>query len=275
MRYVILRDDDTNGLTPPEYLDLLYRPWLERSLPINLAVIPNVRTDITYGQNILEGFLVTRNGTREKSVPITDNKALLDYLLAHPGYHLAQHGYNHEFVRGDCEFEHHDRADLVHRLDRGAELFAAAGCPRPNTFVAPYDRFTRTSISQVARRFALISTAWFELGRLPYAWWPRYALSKAARKPHWRAGPTVLLSHPPCHLSRRRPYPTMLSEIQQSIQTRRLTVLVTHWWEFFPDNQPDRAFIAVLHELAEYLANRPEVRVVSFEDVTKSGVPLN
>src|SRR5689334_2179799 len=102
MRYVILRDDDTNALTPVAFLERLYRPFLERGLPVNLAVIPNVRTDTTYGQNILEGFLVARNGTKKKLIPIGDHPALVEYLLENPGYHVAQHGYNHEFVRGNC-----------------------------------------------------------------------------------------------------------------------------------------------------------------------------
>ena len=29
MRYVVLRDDDTNFLTPPECLERLYRPFLD------------------------------------------------------------------------------------------------------------------------------------------------------------------------------------------------------------------------------------------------------
>ena len=37
MRYVILRDDDTNALTPIECLETLYRPFLDRGLPVNLA----------------------------------------------------------------------------------------------------------------------------------------------------------------------------------------------------------------------------------------------
>jgi len=45
MHYVILRDDDTNALTPVECLEQLYRPFLDRDLPVSLAVIPNVRTD--------------------------------------------------------------------------------------------------------------------------------------------------------------------------------------------------------------------------------------
>jgi len=273
-RYVILRDDDTNALTPVECLERLYRPFLERQLPVTLAVIPNVRTDITYGENILEGFLLMRNGTKEKVLPIGSNKELVDYLRGHPGYRIAQHGYTHEFVHGDCEFEHNHRQDLAHRLDQGMKLLCEAGLS-PAGFVAPYDRFTRTSMAEVARRFDVISTAWFELGRLPYAWWPRYLWKKATRRAHWTNGRTVLLSHPRCYLSFRRPYSTMLDQIKQSIASRRLTVLVTHWWEFFHGNELDEAFIRVLHELAAYLAQQEDIRVVSFDEVARRVVPLN
>jgi hypothetical protein len=276
MRYVIIRDDDTNALTPPEYLERLYRPFLDRALPVNLAVIPNVRTDVTYGENILEGFLLTRNGTTEKTLPITRNQGLVSYLSGNPGYRIVQHGYSHEFIRGDCEFEQHYRRELARRLERGRDLLKEAGFADIQTFVAPYDRFTSTSMREVAKRFRVISTGWFELGRLPYAWWPWYFLSKAARRTHWRAGRTVLLSHPPCHLSFRKPYQTMLEEIKQSIDSRSLTVLVTHWWEFFHDHRPDERFIGILHQLAEYLGSRnEEIKVVAFQDVAEGKVPLN
>jgi predicted deacetylase len=274
MRYVILRDDDTNALTPPSFLERLYRPFLDRQLPVNLAVIPNVRTDITYGQNILEGFLVARPRFTQKLVPITDEPTLVRYLLDNPGYHIAQHGYNHEFVRGDCEFEQHDRFDLVRRLEDGSRLLIQAGFPAPETFVAPYDRFTRTILAEVARRFRVISSAWFELGRLPFRWWPRYLLKKLGGQSHWRTSSTILLSHPRCYLSHRRPYGTMLQEIKECLQAKPLTVLVTHWWEFFRDNRPDDAFIEILHCLAEYLAHTEDLRVVTFRDVADGRVPL-
>lgn len=275
MRYVILRDDDTNALTPPGYLERLYRPFLDRHFPVNLAVIPNVRTDITYGQNILEGFLLTRNGATEAMAPINSNPRLVQYLKDNAGYHIVQHGYNHEFVQGDCEFEHHHRQDLVRRLEQGSQLLLETGFPQPETFVAPYDRFTRTSFREVARRFRIISAAWFELRRLPYAWWPQYVWSKMARQNHWQVPGTILLSHPRCFLSHRRSYATMLDEIKSAINHSRLTVLVTHWWEFFHDGAPDERFIAVLHELAEYLAGNPGVRMASFADLASGRVPMS
>src|SRR5438067_12670248 len=63
-RYVILRDDDTNALTPPECLERLYRPFLDRSLPVNLATIPAVRTDAKRPNGQPEGFLWNNGSER-------------------------------------------------------------------------------------------------------------------------------------------------------------------------------------------------------------------
>jgi hypothetical protein len=60
----------------------------------------------------------------------------------------------------------------------------------------------------------------------------------------------------------------MLDSIKEAIHSRTLTILVTHWWEYFRDNKPDEAFIAVLHQTADYLAREPGIRVISFDDVT-------
>ena len=40
MHYVIIRDDDTFAFTPPACLERIYRPFLGRGLPVNLAMIP-------------------------------------------------------------------------------------------------------------------------------------------------------------------------------------------------------------------------------------------
>jgi len=73
-------------------------------------------------------------------------------------------------------------------LEQGTKLLVEAGFMAPDTFVAPYDRFTRTSMEEVSKRFRVISTAWFELRRLPYAWWPRYLLKRRYGKSTGRLG---------------------------------------------------------------------------------------
>jgi len=357
MRYVLLRDDDTNALTPVECLERLYRPFLDRGLPVNLAAIPKVRTDVAGTHGLLEGYLFgkddmgvlfgpedassatsagefpsssptsgqrtgalgmsvssapgafesqagrfptpalapsqngkesvvsslevapasARNGDELKhrllplTIPIGSNQRLARYLQANPGYHIAQHGYHHSLN----EFASQRENDVCHRFDQGARLLMGAGFPKPRTFVAPYDKLSRIALRQAAQRFRVISTGWFELAQLPVGWWPRYALKKFCKAPHWRVGQTFLLTHPGCLLSNQRPYATMLDEVKKSVANRRLTLLVTHWWEYFRDKRPDGPFIQILHEVAAWLASQTDVKVVSFDDLAGGKVPLS
>jgi len=270
MRYVILRDDDTNAFTPVECLDRLYRPFLDRGLPVNLAVIPRVRTDAVTPQGRPEQFLFAKNGTKSLTAAIGENPTLVRYLLDNPGYHFAQHGYDHSLF----EFDSLARDDIRRRLRDGRDQLKAAGLGEPKTFVAPYDRLSRPSLQEVADEFAVLSTGWFELRRLPLGWLPKYAHKKFFNRPHWRVNGTKLLTHPGCLLSCHRPRETMLQRVKQTIASRRTTVLVTHWWEYFPNGQPDETFIPILHETADWLAKASDIKVVSFDDLAEGKVPL-
>lgn len=271
MRYVILRDDDTNAFTPVECLERLYRPFFDRDLPVNLAVIPHVLTDAVTPDGKPEQFLFAKNGTRAKATAIGQNQKLLRYLLDNPGYHFAQHGFDHSLF----EFDSPAQNEIRRKLHDGRELLKSAGLGEPKTFVAPYDRLSRVSLNQVAAQFPVISTGWFELRRLPLTWLPKFARKKFFNNPHWQVNGTKLLSHPGCLLSCHRPREAMLQSVKLSVYSRRTTVLVTHWWEYFPNGRPDEAFISILHEVAGWLANEPDIKVVSFDDVANGKVALN
>ena len=271
MRYVIIRDDDTNAFTPVNCLERLYRPFLDRGMPVNLATIPDVSTSAATPDGKSEGFLAFKNGSKAANVPIGSNRKLVEYLHANPLYHIVQHGYRHDWH----EFEKLSETELSQRLERGTQLLLDAGFSRPQTFVAPHDKFSRESLHEVANRFRVISTGWFELGRLPVAWWPKYAMRKVSAAPHWQVGRTLLLSHPGCLLSCFRPYDAMLPNISEQIGKRRVTVLVTHWWEYFREGREDNHFIANLHETAAYLASQPDIKVISFSDLLTENIPLN
>lgn len=270
MHYVILRDDDTNALTPVECLEQLYRPFLDRGLPVNLAVIPNVRTDTISTDGTLEKYLFAKKPGTPKELPIASNAKLVRYLHENPGFHVLQHGYDHSLF----EFGSDQRAEVANRLERGTAALAAAGFPKPQTFVAPYDRFSRASLGEVAKRFPVISAGWFESRRLPFAWWPQYAWKRMLNRSHWKIGRTNLLTHPGCLLSYQRPYPTMLESVKRQVESQRLTVLVTHWWEYFRNGRPDTAMLNILHETAEWLARHPNVQVISFDDPQRSRLAL-
>lgn len=273
MRYVIIRDDDTNALTPPDLLERLYRPFLERRLPVNLATIPEVATDATMEDGHPEGYLLDGHGNPEAAptLPIGANQKLVSYLLENPGYHVLQHGCYHQWL----EFEQRSQVEVLRRLQHGTWRLMEAGFPQPQTFVAPYDRLSRESLQAVAQHFRILSTGWFEWRRLPVQWWLRYLFKKLRRAPHWRVGETLLLSHPGCLLSYRRSYNSMLGSILDYINRQKVAVLVTHWWEYFRGGRPDEAFIGFLHETAEYLASNRQIKVISFEDLLTENIRLN
>lgn len=270
MHCVILRDDDTNAFTPVDCLEALYRPFLKRGLPVNLAVIPDVRTNAVRADGRPERFLFAKNGCSDLTRPIGDNENLTRYLHEQPGFCVAQHGYDHSLH----EFDSTDAGDICDRLEQGTRLLMDAGFSRPQTFVAPYDKFSSVGLREAAKRFRVISTGWFELNRLPVAWWPKYALRKMTGNSHWRMAKTLLLTHPGCLLSQGRARATMLDTVKRAVAGSRLTVLVTHWWEYFPNGQPDEPFIRVLHETAAWLADQPDVKVISFDDAASGGVAL-
>ena len=270
MHYVILRDDDTCALTPPACLERIYRPFLARGMPVNLAVIPEVRTDVRTPDGRLEGYLTAGGAPEAPLAPIGRNPGLVEYIRAEPGYHVAQHGCHHDLF----EFGGADRGELARRLDRGANLLREAGFAQPAAFVAPYDRMSRAAFVECACRFAVISTGWFEARRVPLRWWAPYALKKLGGRRHWRAGGSFLLSHPGCLLSFHRPHAGMLASVRGAVEGATLTVLVSHWWELFRGGKPDDELIGVTHEVAAWLGSRPDVRVVSFHDLACGRVPI-
>jgi hypothetical protein len=265
MRQVIIRDDDTNAFTPPECLEKLYRPFLDRGMPVNLAVIPAVRRDAKTPDGKPEGFVFAANGHAGDTNPINQNQKLVDYLRTEPYYRIVQHGCHHDTF----EFATDDEKEISRRLSEGTRHLADAGFAAPKTFVAPHDKFSRAAFRQSADHFRVISAGWFELARLPHAWWPNYLVKKARNTPHWRAGNTLLLSHPGCLLSRFRQRDQVLNQIKAALNDSPLTVLVTHWWEYFPDGNSDADFIAVLHQTADYLASQPDVKVIAFDDLAR------
>src|SRR5437764_12391401 len=94
MHTVILRDDDTNALTPIESLEKLYRPFLDRGLPVNLATIPEVKTDVRLPDGRREAFLPRLRGTLSAlpTVPLVENVGLTSSLRGNPGYSVVQPG---------------------------------------------------------------------------------------------------------------------------------------------------------------------------------------
>lgn len=266
MRTVLIRDDDTNATTPVACLERLYRPLLDKGLPVNLSVIPELNTDVRKADGCLESSIWGPRAGQPGTLPIAGNPALIDYIRAER-YCAIQHGLSHEFINGASEFETPEAAVAAARMERGRQLLHEAGLPAPAAFVAPQDRFSPAALREAARRYPVVSAGWYGPRHIPATWLPKYTWRKVTRQPHWRIGRTLLLSHPGCLLSRFKDYGAMFENVRTAVMSQEVTVLVTHWWEYFPQGQPDDAFITILHETADFLASTPEIRVVTFRDL--------
>jgi Uncharacterized protein conserved in bacteria (DUF2334) len=263
---VILRDDDTSALTPVDCLERLYRPWLDLGLPVNLATIPFVNTSARWKDGSEEGFLFAKQGNEPSHLSIAANGGLLAYLNSNEGYRIVHHGYAHDYL----EFDAKDGRKIGQLLDAGRKCFEDAGLNAPRSFVAPYDQISRAALMEVSKRFDVLSTGWFELKKLPLHWWPRYFMKKARKETHWSCGSLQMLSHPGCLLSHKRDPKTILDLVQRAVLSQSLTVLVTHWWEYFHGGKTNEAYVAALHETAAWLASREDIEVVGFDDLLRT-----
>jgi hypothetical protein len=271
MKYVIFRDDDTNATTPIECLEKAYRPWLERGLSVNLSVIPNVSTRTLLPNGQPEYYLFANHNKGKEELSIGSNPKLVSYLLQNKGYYLAQHGYRHDRF----EFDSTNRQDIAARLDKGTQAFIESGLGKPETFVAPYDRLSKVSFEEAVKRFSIISTSWFEHGRLPFLWWPKYLYNKKIlRKPHWKIHETLLLSHGPYFLSSKRSFKMILEQVEKELSSQTLTIFISHWWEYFQPEPVGSIQMDIIHRLADYFANRSDVKVVTFGDLLNQSIPL-
>lgn len=266
MRYVILRDDDTNALTPIECLEALYKPIIEKKLPVNLATIPCVSIDAKRHDGLQENFLVGDLNRYHSTVPIGDNPQLVKYLKQSPTFRIVQHGLHHKMN----ELFNRDRDALRQMYQDGLKHLQQAGFPRPTTLVAPYDMFSKEALIEGSRLFPVISTGWYQKERLPLYWWPRYALKKFKGHCHWSIGNTTFLTHPGCILSHDYPLNQILNEVKKVIEGKQyqLTVLVTHWWECFY-SKDNIKFIDVFHDVLRYLMEHPDIKIISFDDLAR------
>ncbi len=265
-RYVILRDDDANGTTSPEAIERLYRPFLARGWPVCLAVIPEVRTDVRTMNGELEGFVDASRRGAPGVAPIADNRRFVDYVRAEPKLHVVQHGLRHEIVGGRFEFDRDDARDVATRMDAGSRALRDAGFPKPSTFVAPQDQISRTAVRAALARYAVLSTGYYSLRRLPRRHWARYLIDKrVSKRPHVRLRSQTLLTHPGCILSPHREPEHVAEAILAVVRSQRLTVVVSHHWEYASGGGEPSPLVDVLHSLPERF-EAEAVRVVTFDE---------
>jgi hypothetical protein len=274
--YVCIRDDDVNAFTPPYMLQETYRPLLDAGLPLNIAVIPAVETDVPI--DAVESNYFRQEGVRQNPIvpvdargepgrhPISQNSEMIRFVADHPGIEIAQHGYDHALVGGEPEFCTTDGPDLLQRLDKGRQqLVDSFGAP-PAFFVPPWDRVSQQAMGLVRERFDGISLKNGHTGCFSRP--TRLRLRIKPLGPFLWLREFLVLEHPGYVVTRFHAPEYMEEKTAGLVREEAVVVLVVHHWEFFYDWEgPDEPFLNTWHRVLQGLIDNPDVRIVSFSEL--------
>ena len=238
VKYILIRDDDANFFTRPEMLEEVYGFIFENNIPINFAIIPAVnsaaKTESSYfGAGTPEPFLPVEIAGEDKQFPITGNPDLLQFLNSLKRKEFLLHGLEHAGKSGKYEFESDDKNVIEDKLIKGTNIFKEAFGVAPETFVAPQDKYSRTALTQIKSRFKTLSMGWVDSSRIPFILYCRYLQMKLTGRNYICDGEFLITEHPGCMFSKFMDINEMSKKLDEYIAAHRMTVIVTHHWEFF------------------------------------------
>ncbi|MPM87214.1 hypothetical protein SDC9_134308 [bioreactor metagenome] len=239
-KFLLIRDDDVNFFTSPVMLEEVYGFLRTERLPVNFSVIPAVNAaaqtySADFGAGSYEPFLPPGAAGDDRCFPVSGNRELTEYLRELPEADFLMHGFSHRGEAGRYEFESPDRRELERKLAEGKAIFREAFGREPDTFVAPQDQYSPVALELLKREFRTFSLGWIDRRKLPYRCWPAYLRMKLEKRNYLHCGKLLLLEHPGCVFSRFRAPEQMMPRLEASVRAHRLTVIVTHHWEFYDE----------------------------------------
>ncbi len=274
MKLVAIRDDDVSFFTDTARFAGVHGPLLERGVPVNLAVIPLASANVKVRHEKMQGyepFIPPPYRGQEACFDVGENRELIEFITSHPSLHVVQHGCRHEYVNDAHEFAISDTKKLSEMVRDGARTIEKAFGARPDFFVAPWDKISRTAYPVLASRFKGISTGWLGKADVPLAWLPKLLIKKLQNRNYIFAENTIILEHPGCILSRFNPPEEITGRIMAYVDTHDVAVLVTHHWEYYgEDGTVNNPFLAAYHETIAELSKREGVRIVSFHEMRRA-----
>ncbi len=268
-RRIVLRDDDISYFTEIDQFRTVHRLLLEKQIPFNIAVIPEVRADIQSMDGRFEGFIPPGFYGKPDSHSISENPALVSYVLKHPFIEVAQHGFSHQKnARGEPEFAQHNNADLKYRLEKGADILRQTFGRTPRCFVPPFDTVSAEALRMIREQYDGISLSSFGHSILPMRLWPGFWIQKRMGHGLFRWGQFRLLQHPGLDFSFQGSDPLFNSLLEECLLKQDVLVLTLHSWYFFSrDGLLKKDLLACWEKNLLRLLNDHSVKFVSFSEL--------
>lgn len=272
MKYVLIRDDDLNFFSQYEEIEEVYGFMFEQGIPVNFSTIPSVnaaaKTLAPDGKTeIYEPFLPESIAGTEHNYHITDNRALVNALKDIPSNEFLLHGYEHHGENGLREFETHDKFMLKKKLENGIDILNCAFRKRPDTFVAPQDKYSLQALSMIRHYFKIFSLGWIDRTRIPLSWLPRYAHKKWLGRNYIQDHDFLVTEHPGCHYSQYVNRDISDNHLNQALSQNDFTVIVTHHWEFYRNGELDMTMWQAFKNRVLALQQSPCYQLITFSQL--------
>jgi len=274
MKYVLIRDDDINYFTKTEWLEDLYGPLLERGLPVNLSVIPRTKCNLPLGdpRSIYrarehmenEPFIPPEWRGKGDEFETGENRRLVDFLRSFSNIEVAQHGFAHEYVRGEREFASNDINYLDGRIRGGRDMLKKAFGRDVNFFVSPWDYLSGTALMRLKKAgFLGISL---------------YKVFREMRPPFFQSlfscrekgalsifGKFLIVTHPGYLFSRFNAASEIRDRVDEALAKADVVVVVNHHWEYFFDwGGRDEVFFNTWTTFRDDLLKRDDIEFLNF-----------
>lgn len=278
MKYVIIRDDDINYFTKPELLAKLYNPLFEEKIPVNFSVIPKVTANIKLGYSSLyrarekveyDPCIPPKFRGDNEDFPINENREIVEFIRSLENCEVLQHGLTHGLIEGVPEFKIRNEIEIARRANLGMALLKECFHSKPSFFVPPWDAVSSETIHCLKSQYKGLSVGRLNPVVLPVKSWGAYIKKTLASRNYMFCDELLIIERYGSILNRFNSLDLILSKVKQIIETRKIVILVNHYWEYFFDwSQLDKSFFEVWQKIMEYLLQKEDLHFLSLSELS-------
>lgn len=271
---LVIREDDVCYFTEPKVLERIYRPLLDLSMPINLAVIPMVDCRLS------RPFISPRYMGEDLRLSVEENKELVEFVRQY-NLEVLQHGLTHEFFgpKFTPEFLINDREEIERRARLGMQILRRTFLKTPRFFVPPWDILSSQALKVLPKYYngiLLASTSQARRGifdkfldliprHLPLSYMPRFFISRLKRRNYFCVNNCLILEHKGLAISPENSEEHFFHTLKEFARKWCVILCVNHHWYFALHKNLANTWFKFM----EFLLDMENMRVISVSDAYK------
>lgn len=247
VKYALIRDDDVNFFTSPDMLDKIYREIFSMDIPVNLSIIPYVKTSIKIKNNpysefnglTYEPFIPKEYHNNDLCFSVYENSELVHFVKdVKELIEIIQHGFSHS----PNEFSSMNMIELKRKIINGTKILKRAFEAAPNFFSAPYDDYSPLSLLLLKKHFYGATYDEFTLRnmlslrygtKIPFDMIPCYLNAMKRGDEFFVSDNFLLLGHKGISINPFVDVDKFKCDFKEYFKKQKIITIMQHYWEYF------------------------------------------